>query len=164
MLSGDSVYPGYTYHDPQFSWQKPVAPTGIAFTSPQGFGKYKDSVFVGDCNNGNVYRFQLNQNRDGFVFNSPDLADNEVNRGDSMKEIVFATGFGCISDVLTGPDGLLYVTSLSDGTIYMIVPQNSIEGVFGSIINLYISIAAIVIAITVTYVIYRKKYINKVNV
>ena len=91
-----------------------MAPTGIAFTSPQGFGKYKDSVFVGDCNNGNVYRFQLNQNRDGFVFNSPDLADNEVNIGDSMKEIVFATGFGCISDVVTGPDGMIYVTSLSE--------------------------------------------------
>jgi len=157
-------YPGYTYHDPQFSWQKTVAPTGIAFTSPQGFGKYKDSVFVGDCNNGNVYRFQLNQNRDGFVFNSPELADKEVNIGDSMKEIVFATGFGCISDVVTGPDGMLYITSLTDGTIYRIVPQNSMEGIFNGSISLYISIAAIVIAIIVTYAIRRKKQINKVNV
>ncbi|MDH2906470.1 MAG: PQQ-dependent sugar dehydrogenase [Candidatus Nitrosotalea sp.] len=157
-------YPGYTYHDPQFSWQKTVAPTGIAFTSPQGFGKYKDSVFVGDCNNGNVYRFQLNQNRDGFVFNSPELADKEVNIGDSMKEIVFATGFGCISDVVTGPDGMLYITSLTDGTIYRIVPQNSIEAIFSGSISLYISIAAIVIAIIVTYAIRRKKHINKVNV
>lgn len=157
------AYPGYTYHDPQFSWQKTVAPTGISFTSPQGFGKYKDSVFVGDCNNGNVYRFQLNQNRDGFVFNSPELADKEVNIGDSMKEIVFATGFGCISDVVTGPDGMLYITSLTDGTIYRIVPQNSTEAVFSGSINLYISIAAIVIAIIVTYAIRRKKHINKVN-
>ena len=148
---------------PQFSWEKTVAPTGIAFTSPQGFGKYQNSVFVGDCNNGNVYRFQLNQNRTGFVFNSPDLAaDKEVNIGDSMKEIVFATGFGCISDVVTGPDGMLYVTSLSDGTIYRIVPQNSAEDIFGGV-NLYISIAAIIIAIIITYTIRRKKHINQTN-
>ena len=156
------VYPGYTYHDPQFSWQKTVAPTGIAFTPTQGFGKYQNSVFVGDCNNGNVYRFQLNQNRTGFVFNSPDLADDEVNIGDSMKEIVFATGFGCISDVVTGPDGMLYVTSLSNGTIYRIVPQNSAEDIFDGT-NLYISIAAIVVAIAITYTIRRKKHVNQIN-
>ena len=159
-------YQGYTYHDPQFTWKKTVAPTGIAFSSPQGFGKYKDSVFVGDCNNGNVYRFQLNQNRDGFVFNSPQLADKQVNIGDSMSEIVFATGFGCISDVVTGPDGLLYVTSLSDGTIYRIVPQYSPEGIRTNIISppiIYIILAAIVVAIIATYVIRRKKSSKKIN-
>lgn len=159
-------YPGYTYHDPQFTWQKPVAPTGIAFSSPQGFGKYKDSVFVGDCNNGNVYRFQLNQNRDGFVFNSPQLADKQANIGDSMSEIVFATGFGCISDVVTGPDGLLYVTSLTDGTIYRIVPQYSPEGIETTIISppiIYIVLAAIFVAIITTYVIRRKKSSKKIN-
>ncbi|MDE1844392.1 MAG: PQQ-dependent sugar dehydrogenase [Thaumarchaeota archaeon] len=159
-------YPGYTYHDPQFTWQKPVAPTGIAFSSPQGFGKHKDSVFVGDCNNGNVYRFQLNQNRDGFVFNSPQLADKQANIGDSMSEIVFATGFGCISDVVTGPDGLLYVTSLTDGTIYRIVPQYSPEGIETTIISppiIYIVLAAIFVAIITTYVIRRKKSSKKIN-
>lgn len=158
-------YPGYTYHDPQFSWYRTVAPTGIAFTPPQGFGKYKDSVFVGDCNNGNLYRFQLNQNRDGFVFNSPQLQDNEVNIGDSMSEIVFATDFGCISDVVTGPDGLLYVTSLSDGTIYRIVPQSSITSIENtSPYTLYILFAIIPIAIISTYVAYRKKSRKKINI
>ena len=157
-------FPGYTYHDPQFSWYKTVAPTGIAFTAPQGFGKYKDSVFVGDCNNGNLYRFQLNQNRDGFVFNSPQLKDNEVNIGDSMKEIVFATNFGCISDVVTGPDGLLYVTSLSDGTIYRIVPQSDIGSIIMSPQILYALFVAIPIAIIIIYTAYRKKSRKKINV
>lgn len=157
-------FKGYTYHDPQFTWYKTVAPTGIAFSDPQGFGKYKDSVFVGDCNYGNLYRFQLNQNRDGFVFNSPQLADNEVNPGDSMKEIVFATGFGCISDVVTGPDGLLYVTSLTDGTIYRIVPQYSAEGIVGNAdaYILYV-ITAIMAIIAATYAAYRKKSRKKPN-
>ncbi|CUR51443.1 conserved exported protein of unknown function [Nitrosotalea devaniterrae] len=158
-------FPGYTYHDPQFSWYKTVAPTGIAFAPPQGFGKYKDSVFVGDCNNGNLYRFQLNQNRDGFVFNSPQLQDNEVNIGDSMSEIVFATDFGCISDVVTGPDGLLYVTSLSDGTIYRIVPQSWTVGVENtSPYTLYMLSAVIPIAIISIYVAYRKKSRKKINI
>ena len=154
------TYPGYTYHDPQFTWQKPVAPTGISFSPQQGFGKYRDSVFVGDCNNGNVYRFQLNQNRDGFVFNSPQLADKQANREDSMSEIVFATGFGCISDVVTGPDGFLYVTSLSDGTIYRIIPQYTPEGIITTIISppiIYIILVTIVVAIIAIYVIRRKK-------
>ena len=118
-------YPGYTYHDPQFTWMKPVAPTGIAFVNSPQFEKYKNSVFVGDCNNGNLYRFELNGNRDGFVFKSPQLADNVVERGESMDEIIFGTGFGCVSDVVAGPDGLLYIVSLSDGTIYRIAPKST---------------------------------------
>ena len=41
-----------------------------------------------------------------------------------MDEIIFGTGFGCVSDVITGPDGLLYIVSLTDGTIYRIVPNS----------------------------------------
>lgn len=114
---------GYTYHDPQFTWWRTVAPTGLAFAKSQEYGKYQNNLFVGDCNNGNIYRFELNQKRDGFVFNSPQLQDKVVNTGDSMDEIIFGTGFGCVSDVITGPDGLLYIVSLTDGTIYRIVPK-----------------------------------------
>jgi glucose/arabinose dehydrogenase len=117
-------YPGYQYHDPQFTWMKTVAPTGIAFVNSPQFEKYRNSVFVGDCNNGNLYRFELNDNRDGFVFKSPQLANKVVDWGDSMDEIIFGTGFGCMSDVVAGPDGLLYIVSLSDGAIYRIVPNS----------------------------------------
>src|SRR5690242_4598432 len=120
-------YPGYTYHDPQFTWMKTVAPTGIAFVNSPQFEKYKKSVFVGDCNNGNLYRFQLNDNRDGFIFNSPQLTDKVADSDESMDEIIFGTGFGCMSDVVAGPDGLLYIVSLSDGTIYRIVPNSAAQ-------------------------------------
>ena len=115
----------YTYHDPQFTWWNTVAPTGLAFAKSQEYGKYQNNLFVGDCNNGNIYRFELNQNRDGFVFNSPQLQDKVANIGDPMNEIIFGTGFGCVSDVTTGPDGLLYIVSLTDGTIYRIVPNTT---------------------------------------
>ncbi len=166
LLAKIPVYPGYTYHDPQFTWYRTVAPTGIAFTPQQGFGKYQNSVFVGDCNNGNVYRFQLNQNRDGFVFNSPQLADKEVDIGDSMKEIVFATGFGCISDVMTGPDGLLYIVSLTDGTIYRIIPQYGIAHIESIIIEppiSYMILVAISLVIIAIYATYRIKSRRKIN-
>ncbi len=67
--------------------------------------------------------FKLNENRDGFVLNSPDLQYKVLNIGDSMDEILFGSGFGCITDVVAGPDGLLYIVSHSDGTIYRIIPK-----------------------------------------
>lgn len=120
-------FENYTYHDPQFTWWKPIAPTGLAFATSPAYGKYQNDLFVGDCNNGNIYHFKMNQNRDGFVFNSPDLQNKVVNvkKGDSMDEIIFGTGFGCVSDVITGPDGLLYIVSLTDGTIYRITPVST---------------------------------------
>jgi len=154
-------YPGYYYHDPQFTWEQTVAPTGLSFIDSKEFEKYKNSLFVGDCNNGNLYRFELNDDRDGFVFSSDQLSDKIANVGDSMDEIIFGTGFGCITDVVAGPDGLLYLVSLSDGTIYRIVPksdatQNSASGSTPIQYWPYPAIAAVIV-VPVAYLIIRKK-------
>ncbi len=117
-------YDGYVYSDPEFSWQKVVAPTAISFVDSKPLEKYKNSVFVGDCINGNLYKFELNQDRTGFVFNDPRLADNVVNTGESIEEITFGTGFGCITDIEVGPDGLMYVVSRSHDSIYRIMPKS----------------------------------------
>lgn len=122
-IGRDTHYQNYIYHDPQFTWDKPVAPTGIAFVDSDKFPNYHNSVLVGDCNNGNLYKFELNPNRDGFVFQSDQLKDKIVNAGDSMDEIVFGTGFGCLTDIKVGPDGFIYIVSYSDGTIYRIMPK-----------------------------------------
>ena len=154
-------YLGYYYHDPQFTWEQTVAPTGLSFIDSKEFEKYKNSLFVGDCNNGNLYRFELNDDRDGFVFSSDQLSDKIANVGDSMDEIIFGTGFGCITDVVAGPDGLLYLVSLSDGTIYRIVPksdatQNSASGSTPIQYWPYPAIAAVIV-VPVAYLIIRKK-------
>ena len=52
---------GFTYSDPEFSWEKTIAPTGIAFPNSEKFGNIQDILFVGDCNNGNLYKFKLNK-------------------------------------------------------------------------------------------------------
>ena len=149
-------FPGYVYHDPQFTWTKTVAPTGLSFVNSKELEKYKNSLFVGDCNNGNLYRFELNSQRDGFIFNSIPLTDKVVNIGDSMDEIIFGTGFGCITDVKQGPDGLLYIVSLSDGTIYRIVPKDSTiqSGIgFSQIQYVVYGVAVSIAAISVIYII-----------
>jgi glucose/arabinose dehydrogenase len=40
-------YEDYVYSDPEFTWQKPVAPTGISFVNSDELKNYQDSVFVG---------------------------------------------------------------------------------------------------------------------
>jgi len=157
-------FPGYVYHDPQFTWTKTVAPTGLSFINSKEFEKYKNSLFVGDCNNGNLYRFELNSQRDGFVFNSVQLTDKVANRGDSMDEIIFGTGFGCITDVKQGPDGLLYIVSLSDGVIYRIIPKDLVvksETGFSQIQYMIYGVTASIAVISVMYVIRIRRKIIK---
>jgi len=116
-------YDGYVYSNPEFSWQKVVVLTAISFVDSKPLEKYKNSVFVGDCINGNLYRFELNQDRTGFVFKDPRLADNVVNTGESLEEITFGTGFDCITDIEVGPDGFMYIVSRSHDSIYRIMPK-----------------------------------------
>jgi glucose/arabinose dehydrogenase len=119
-------YGSYVYSNPEFVWERPVCPTGIAFSISEKFAQ-TDTVFVGDCNNGNIYRFNLNEQRTGFVFESPELQDNTLNAEESNEEILFGTGFGAITDVKEGPDGFLYVVSLSNGKIYRILPKETAQ-------------------------------------
>jgi glucose/arabinose dehydrogenase len=115
-------YQNYTYSEPEFSWEQPVAPTGLSFVRSEQLTSLNDSLFVGDCNRGTLYRFVMNEQRNGFAFSRVELADNVANKGERMDEIVFGTGFGCISDIEMGPDGLLYISSLSEGAIFRLVP------------------------------------------
>lgn len=163
-------YKNYVYHDPQFTWKKPVAPTGLTFIDSSPFEKYKNSLFVTDCNNGNLYGFELNKNRDGFVFNSTQLQNNIVKTGDSMDEIIFGTGFGCATDVVAGPDGLLYVVSLTDGIIYKISPKNESlsQEIFGTNLDPYTKyieygIIGIIIPASILYLKRRSNQKIKIN-
>ena len=113
----------FSYSDPEFSWELTVAPTGISFVDEK-WDKYQNSLFVGDCKGGNLYRFELNDSRDEFIFENPDLQDLVLNELDDNEEIVFGKGFGCITDLEYSSDGYLYVISyLNNGAIYKIHPK-----------------------------------------
>jgi aldose sugar dehydrogenase len=122
-------FPGSHYTDPLFSWKTPVAVTDIEFLKSIVLGeKYKNNIFVGDYNNGNIYYFEVNGNRTGI---KPDISQEKaglssliVDNDNQLSAVTFGTGFGGISDLETGPkDGFLYVLSINDGNIYRIVPS-----------------------------------------
>jgi hypothetical protein len=79
-------------------------------------------LFVGDYNNGNLYFFKINDKRTGLSFSSSQkkLKDLVVDSNSELSKIKFGTGFNGITDVKTGPDGLLYVLSINAGTLYRV--------------------------------------------
>jgi glucose/arabinose dehydrogenase len=115
------VFPGSHYAEPKFSWFSTVGPTGIVFMNGASLGvDFQSNVFVGDINNGNLYRFRLNPTRDGFIFTDPNLGDLVADNNAELQEIILGSGFVGISDLKVGPDGLLYVLSFSLGRIFVV--------------------------------------------
>lgn len=116
------------YSDPQFSWFDPIGVTDIEFYDSTRLGdRFSNSVFIGDINVGQLYFFEINDNRTGietgfFAKNHTDLADSVADQNDDLSPAIFANGFsGRITDIETGPDGYLYILTYSDGKIYRIV-------------------------------------------
>jgi len=119
----DSEFQDYSYSDPKFSWYDTIGPTAIAFPNFISFEKYKDWLFVGSANFGEIYKFQLDVERDDFIFHDTNLSkDLVLDLKDSSNEIIFATIPGIITDIKFNDDGM-YVVDYSDGIIYRIYPK-----------------------------------------
>lgn len=119
-------FPNSSYYDPVLSWKDPPALTGIEFFNSSKFGtEYLNNLFVGDYNNGNLYFLKLNGTRTGLQLDGTGLSDLVVDNANELSEITFGTGFGGITDIKTGPEGYLYLVSITDGAIYRIVPISS---------------------------------------
>ena len=117
-------FPGSHYADPKFSWFNPVGPTALVFLNSARLGmEYGNDLFVGDVNNGNLYRFKVNAARDGFDFTSPGVSDLVADSNVEFQEVLLGIGFGGITDLKLGPDGLLYVLSFGLGKIFVISGQ-----------------------------------------
>ncbi len=128
----DLVYFGKgSYSEPKFSWVTPIGVTALEFLNSDKLGtQYQNNMFVGDINNGLLYRFILNEARNdlsldsGYVENTAPLVDREVNDPKENQPIVFGQGFGGITDLQTGPDGYLYVLSYT-GSLFRILPSSA---------------------------------------
>ena len=113
---------GYQYSDPEFSWERAVGVTSIHFIQSPLFPEYENSVLVGSFLGGLLYKFELNENRDGFRFDSDQLKDLVLDNEDNPSEIIFGTGFAGITDIKEGPDGSIYIVTIGDGKIFRISP------------------------------------------
>ena len=115
------------YSIPKFVWNNTVAPTAAKFLSSDKLGtQYENDLFIGDGNNGNIYHFDLNNDRTELALQGP-LADKIANNISENQDIIWGKGFGIITDIQVGPDGYLYILSVNlpqeRGTIFRIVPK-----------------------------------------
>jgi hypothetical protein len=114
-------FPDSVYDDPKFSWLSTVGPTALLFMSSHRLGlEYQHDLFVGDINNGRLYRFKVNTSRNGFVFTHPGLSDLVADTDSELQELILGTGFGGITDLKVGPDGRLYILSFGQGKIFVV--------------------------------------------
>jgi aldose sugar dehydrogenase len=112
------------YSDPEFVWDFTVGPTALKFFNSTQFGEdYENDIFVADINNGNIYHFDLNEDRTELALDGP-LADRIANEREEMSDIIFAEGFNGIADLQVGPDGYLYI--ISNLSIFRIRPASDV--------------------------------------
>ena len=124
------LIPGANYSDPEFSWKYAVAPAGIGFLEGPALGpQYDGDLFVGasrtTLSDGYLFRFNLTGNRSKIAVADSRLedrvADNEAKFDITESEsLLFGSGFGIGTDIQTGPNGNLFVVSLSNGVVYEI--------------------------------------------
>jgi len=128
-------FPHSKYSDPEFSWKNTIGVTALAFLNSSKLGqKYQNQLFVGDFETGSLYFFKMNKQRNGMEFSSSqgNLSDRVADNENERQQLVLGTGFDIITDIKTGPDGYLYISSYSEysrqhgdntSRIYRIVPN-----------------------------------------
>jgi glucose/arabinose dehydrogenase len=129
-LSRLFMLPGAHYSDPEFSWKWEVAPAGLGFLEGRALGpQYDGDLFLGaataNLEGGHLFHFNLTGNRRKIGVDDPRLedrvADNLAKHDLTESEsLLFGTDFGVVTDIETGPNGNLFVVSLTTGTVYEI--------------------------------------------
>jgi glucose/arabinose dehydrogenase len=125
------MLPGAHYLDPLLTWKFEIAPAGFGFVQGQGLGaEYAGDIVVGGARDflfdGHLFRLKLAPGRmdldlsgvGGRVIEAADKWDIT-----GSESLLFGKGFGLTSDIVTGPNGNLFVVSLSKGAVYQIQRQ-----------------------------------------
>ena len=129
------LLPGAQYTDPEFSWKYALAPSPSGFVRGRALGpQFEGDLFVGATRttllNGFLFRFKLAADRQHFSFTDPRLADRVADNVDKFDQtesesLVIGRDFGITTDIQTGPNGSLFVVSLSNGAVYEIKSKPS---------------------------------------
>ena len=122
--------PGSRYKSPEMSWKFEVAPGGIGFVKGRGLGSaYQNDLFMGAAaprlEGGHLFRFDLTHDRKAIRVQDPRLADRVADNTTKYditesESLLAGRNFGVVTHVETGPNGNLFLVSLSQGAIYEI--------------------------------------------
>jgi glucose/arabinose dehydrogenase len=124
------MLPGAHYSAPEFSWKYEVAPGAIGFVADRSLGaQYEGDLLVAGARDflegGHLFHFNLTGNRRAVGVDDPRLedrvADNlrkwEITESESL---LIGRNFGIGTDMHTGPEGNVFVVSLTHGAVYEI--------------------------------------------
>ncbi len=132
-LSRLFMLPGAHRKDPEFSWKFEVAPAAIGFLRGRALGpQYENDLFMGGARTflvgGHLFHFTLTGNRKKIGTDDPRLDDRVADNTckfdlTESESLLFGRDFGIATDIQTGPNGNLFVVSLSNGAVYEIFRQ-----------------------------------------
>jgi aldose sugar dehydrogenase len=122
--------PGSHYAEPQFSWKWSVTVAGLGFLEDDSLGsEYQGDLFVGSAlpilERGFLMRFKPTPNRQRLTWSDPRLADQVADNPQKYnitesETLLFGSNFGISSDIHTGPNGNLFIVSISKGAVFEI--------------------------------------------
>jgi glucose/arabinose dehydrogenase len=129
-LSRLFMLPGAHFSDPEFAWKFEVAPAAIGFVDGAGLGRsFQNDLFMGGARTtlvgGHLFHFNLTGNRRQVAVDDPRIRDRVADNLDKFEiteseELLIGRDFGVGTDIETGPNGNLFVVSLSNGEVYEI--------------------------------------------
>ena len=144
-LSRLLMLPGATYNPAVFSVRAEFPPAGLGFLNSSALGSnYQNALFEGEARDfatsaqeefdGAILVFHPNADRTGLDFGGDpnvrtsdgvfqNFRDFDLN-GDTS--FLFAKGIGIGTDILTGPNGDLYVVSETKGAVYEIFSKDAV--------------------------------------
>jgi glucose/arabinose dehydrogenase len=128
------MLPGAIYVDPELSWKYESGPAGTTFVKGTALGPENDgTLWIGSSRGfaqvggtgGSLYRIRLTRNRMRVDVSDPRLADRVADNlgkfeGTESESLLIGRGFGTTPSIEQGPDGNLYVVSITDSAIYKI--------------------------------------------
>jgi aldose sugar dehydrogenase len=123
------MLPGAHYSRPEMSWKFEVSPGGIGFVG-RGLGeRYENDLIMGNARpeleGGHLFHFNLSGDRRRIRVSDRRLLDRVADNRNKFdiqesESLLFGRNFGTVVDVKSGPNGNLYVVSLTHGSVYEI--------------------------------------------
>jgi aldose sugar dehydrogenase len=124
------MLPGARFTPPILSWKWEVAPGGMGFVEGEGLGtEFQNDLFMGAATplleGGYLFHFNFSDKGRKLRVEDPrlqdrvadNLAKHEITESESL---LIGRDFGVITDIETGPNGNLFVVSLTHGAVYEI--------------------------------------------